>query len=122
MNMRLVTIVYAVMLIILGIAGYAATGGISITALIPTFFGFVIMILGLMAKNEKLKKHLLHGAALLALIGIVATAKSIPGFFDVITGTETERPAAIISQAIMAFMSIGYILAGLKSFLDARKS
>ena len=73
-----ITIIYAIALIILGIGGYVSTGMASITALIPTFFGIVVLILGILAKKENIRKHVLHVAMLLALIGIVATASAVP--------------------------------------------
>ena len=54
-----ITIIYAIALIILGIGGYVSTGMVHITSLIPTFFGIVVLILGILAKKENIRKHVL---------------------------------------------------------------
>jgi len=41
-----VTIALGVVLIILGLAGYFLTGAVSVTALIPAFFGLVLAVAG----------------------------------------------------------------------------
>ena len=43
----------------------------SITALIPAFFGIALILLGIVARNEKARKHAMHFAALLGLVGLL---------------------------------------------------
>src|SRR5437764_10452474 len=40
------------------------------TAFIPSGFGVVLIILGLLARNDKFRMHAMHVAALLGLIGL----------------------------------------------------
>jgi hypothetical protein len=42
---------------IMGILAYAVSGGQSITALIPTFIGIPILLLGLFERKDKWHKH-----------------------------------------------------------------
>jgi len=65
-----ITVGLGVILFLLGIVGYILVDGASKTALIPSFFGVVFIILGgLAVANLNLRKHLMHGAAGLALLG-----------------------------------------------------
>ncbi|WP_297838489.1 hypothetical protein [Ignavibacterium sp.] len=48
-----------------GLYGYFGISSESITALIPTFFGIPLLILGWLGLNEKYLKHTMHGAAVL---------------------------------------------------------
>src|SRR5262245_5853683 len=87
-----------ILLILLGIAGYLLTGRTSITALIPAFFGAVYVVIALVARGEAARKHAMHTAVALSLIGAVAVLyRALPA---VIRG-EIGR-AAVISQLLMA--------------------
>jgi len=37
------------------------------------------------------------------------------------TGAELARPAAVYAQSVFAVASMGYLYAGIRSFIDARK-
>jgi hypothetical protein len=108
-------------LILVGIAGYVwgiINGNASITALIPAFFGLVIALLGAFARsNEALRKHLMHGALLVALIGLV-----IPAFRLISMGSKLSLTPAVISQAAMALLCLIFLVLGIQSFVNARRS
>ena len=111
-----------IILIILGMVFYIVSGGVSITALIPAFFGVVFGGLGMLAKrNETMRKHAMHAALLLALLGLGGSFGGLTAIISAIGGTLPDRPQAAISQAIMAVLCIIFLVAGIKSFVDARK-
>lgn len=113
-----------ILLIILGIFSYILTGAASATALIPSFFGIVFAGLGLLAnKKESMRKHAMHAALLLAILGLGGSFGGLIGMIGALTGGEMpERTGAAIGQAIMAILCILFLIAGIKSFIDARKS
>jgi len=121
MNIPRITLIYAILLIVLGLWGYFASGAASITALIPAFFGLVFLPLGILAKRENLKKHITHVGLLLALIAVIGTVGAVGKGFSLWTGEMMENSLAIISKSIMAVLSIGYLLVCIKSFIDARR-
>ena len=108
-------------LILVGIAGYVwgmIGGKASVTALIPAFFGLVIALLGAFARsNESLRKHLMHGALLVALIGLV-----IPAYRLISMGSALSLTPAVISQAAMALICLIFLILGIQSFVNARRS
>ena len=106
------------LLILLGVAGYVATGGVSITALIPAFFGAVLLILAMVARNPNARKHAMHAALALALLGVLGTA---PRIFAAINAGNISRPATL-AQIAMAVVLLVYIALGVKSFIDARRA
>jgi len=120
--MQNLTLSLGILLLILGGASYLGTGQESITALIPSFFGILFILFGVLSKQEKLRKHMIHAAAGLALLGIIGTARAIPGFIDVISGTPVERPLAIYAQTAMLVMCAGYMIRAVQSFIAARKA
>ena len=120
LNMRAITFAYALALIALGLVAYIGTGSAHVTALIPAFFGAVFLICAVLASNPKLKKHVMHVAVLLALIGVFGTAKGLLNLPALLSGAELERPAAVAAQAVMAVLSILFIVLAVKSFINAR--
>ena len=108
-------------LILIGIAGYVwgmMDGKASITALIPAFFGLVIALLGAFAKsNENLRKHLMHVAVLVGLIGFI-----IPAFRLLSKLGDLTLSAAVVSQAAMALICLIFVILCIQSFVNARRS
>ncbi len=120
--MAKLTIVYGVIFIVMGLYGYFGISSESITALIPTFFGIPMLILGWLGLNEKYLKHAMHGAAVLMLLGFAGTVSGLIKFFAMLAGAETARPAAVTVQAIMAVLCLVFLILAVKSFIDARRA
>ncbi|MEX0994417.1 MAG: hypothetical protein WD599_02750, partial [Balneolaceae bacterium] len=109
-------------LILLGLVSYFGTGMESVTALIPSFFGLVFVGLGIFAgRNEGMRKHAMHAALLLALIGLAGSFGGLTQLLGSLGGGAIDRPAAATSQSLMAILCIYFIIMGVKSFIDARK-
>jgi len=108
-------------LILIGIAGYVwgmLGGNASITALIPAFFGIVIALLGAFAKsNENLRKHLMHAAVLVGLIGFL-----IPAIRLLMKLSSLSFSAAVASQLAMALICFIFVILCVQSFVNARRS
>jgi len=120
--MAKLSITWGVIFILMGLYSYFGISNESITALIPTFFGIPLLILGWVGLNEKYLKHAMHGAAVLNLLGFVGTVSGLIKFFKMLGGVETERPAAVTVQAIMAILCLIFLIFAVKSFIDARKN
>lgn len=116
------TRIFGVSLIFLGVIPYFLTGMESITALIPTAFGLVFLGLGIAARKESIYKHVMHGAAVLALLGLGGSFSGLIDIFTLMGGGSLERPNASISQAVMAVFCIGFLVAAVRSFINARKA
>ena len=108
-------------LILVGIAGYVwgmMDGKASYTALIPAAFGLVIAFLGAFAKsNENLRKHLMHAAVLVGLIGFI-----IPAFRLLSNLSGITLSAGVVAQAAMALICLIFVLLCIQSFVNARRS
>lgn len=120
--MSKLSIYIGIILILLGVISYIVTGAASATALIPSFFGIVFAGLGILGtKKESMRKHSMHAALLLAILGLGGSFTGLMNVFAVLGGAELERPAAAYGQAIMALVCIFFIVAGIRSFIEARK-
>jgi len=115
------TIVYGLFLILLGVASYVLTGGVSATALIPAYFGLAVLPLGLISNLKPAhKRHFLHATAVISLLAILGTSKGFVSSFTLMSGGELERPAAVIAQALMFVASATYLAFCVRSFIHAR--
>ena len=115
------TIALGAALIVVGLAGYFLTGGVSLTALIPAAFGVVLALAGQLARNERRRKHAMHAAVLVALLGFAGSARGLFQIGSVFDGS-AARPAAVVSQTIMAVLTLGYLVLAVRSFVKARAS
>jgi len=123
MSVPKLSINIGILLTLLGILSYIFTDFVSITALIPSFFGIVFAGLGFWGKSsESMRKHTMHGALLLALLGLGGSFSGLITLVSALSGTMPERMAAAVSQSIMAVLCIIFLIAGIKSFVDARKA
>ena len=86
--MQNLTLSLGILLIILGAASYLGTGQESPTALIPSFFGILFLLFGWLGKKESLHKHMMHAAAGLALLAVLAPPTALVcGGARVVCGT-----------------------------------
>ena len=119
--MAKISIAFSIILIILGLVSYFVISSESITALIPAFLGIPVLILGIIALNEKYLKHSLHAVSVLMLLGFGGTVGGLFKFFRMLGGESFERPSAITIQAIMALLCLVFLVLAVKSFIDARR-
>lgn len=118
-----VTIVFGILLIDLGLFGYVTAESKSITALIPAFFGNVFAILGVLSQKDQLRKHVMHLAVVLGLIGIIVPAiRGIPSLISYLSGGEVKHPNAAILQTVMAAMCAVFVGLCIRSFIVARRA
>lgn len=116
------TIYTGALLAILGVVGYVASGMASVTALIPTGFGAALALLGVRARQPERRKMAMHLAALVAVLGLAGSAQGVPAVFTMIAGGEVARPAAQVARALMFTVCLVFVVACIRSFLDARRS
>ncbi len=118
-------IMFGVLLILVGVIGYVygmMNGAASLTAMIPAIFGILLVLLGFVAKSkENLRKHLMHAAVLIALLGLLGTVSSFFKLPALFAGT-AERPAAVVAQFATAVVCLIFIILAVKSFVDARRN
>src|SRR5262245_40900141 len=110
------TIGYGALLTALGVGGYLATGQQSKTALIPAGFGVVAVGLGVLAQSDRFRTPALIAGAVVGVAGFAGSARGLTKLPAVLGGEPVERPAAVVSQSIMACLSAVYV-AGLAASL-----
>ena len=115
-----ITILFGVLLIALGLGAFFTAETMSPTALIPAYFGLPLVGLGAMAMKDHLRKHAMHGAAMIGLIGCV-----VPAYLAItklLSSGEIERPRAVAVQLIMAVICAIFVALCVRSFIMARRA
>lgn len=119
--MPFTAIISGILLILLGIIGYVFSiidENTSLTALIPSAFGLLLALCGVIAQSkENLRKHLMHAAVLIALLGFIIPAARIASKLS-----DIKVSLAILSQAVMALICLVFVILAVKSFIDARRN
>lgn len=110
-----------ILLIIIGFVGYIngmMTDKASMTALIPTAFGVLIALTGLVARaKESSRKTMMHIAAGVALLGFLAVGGRMLSKFS-----ELSMSPAVISQALTAIVCLIFVIMAVRSFVNARRA
>jgi len=123
--MAKVTLVFAVLLIALGLAGFIGTGSEHYTALIPTWIGLVLGIFGLLAlsPNPGRRKLFMHINVTVALLGFLGTVgEIIRGTLKASATGVAPAAAAIESKYALAAILLIYVILCVRSFIAARKA
>ncbi len=118
--MPAITILLGILLAIAGFIGYFATEAGNPTTLIPSAFGFMMIALGILARNESLRGHALHGAAAIGLLGFFGSVSGLWQLWGVLMGAEAEP--AILVRSLMAVVCLVYVALAISSFLRARSA
>src|SRR5262249_47966743 len=121
--MAKLTIGFGILLVVLGIFGYVATGSAHPTALIPAGVGLFFVFFGIMANSEDPKKRMLwmHISVTVALLLFIVT---IPADIDTIRlaqGKYFDHPAAVEEKGAMSLLCLIYVLFCVRSFIMARR-
>ena len=121
--MARITILFGILMILLGVLGYVLTGSEQFTALIPAAFGILFVLLGGVASAKpSTNKHMMHVAAVLALVGMAGTFRALGSVFTLIAGGEVERQPAVIAQSIFFVLAAVFLILCIRSFIAARRA
>jgi hypothetical protein len=118
-----ITIGFGAVLCAIGLWGYLGSDPDkqSVTALIPAFFGAALILCGLLALGPKLRKHAMHAAAGIGLLGFLAAAgRGIPKLGSAISDDPTihRAPRLVLLMALVCFI---FVATCVGSFISARK-
>jgi hypothetical protein len=121
--MAKVTLVFAVLLVALGLIGYIGTGSQHVTALIPAWFGLVLGVFGLLSisPNESRRKLFAHINVTIGLLGFIGGAvEAIRGYVSAKAKGLVPDQIALGSKITMAVLLLVYVILCVRSFIAAR--
>jgi hypothetical protein len=117
-----VTIGFGLALAALGLGGYFATGRASLTALIPLAFGLLLLVCGALARQESLRKHAMHAAAVVGLLGFLGPLRVLPQMLRLLGGQDVPHRAAVLDQLAMMVVCGVFLVLCIRSFVMARRA
>ena len=112
------TILFGVLLIATGLAEYFGTGAEQKTALIPSVFGVVLLVCGLLASNENRRMLAMHIAVLFGLLGAIGV---IPTLLKTLL-KEDQPLAALVAKTVTLVLCVVFVGLCVRSFIAARKA
>lgn len=107
-------IISGLILIIWAFFSYFASGSSSFTALIPSFFGMPLFILGVLSNRDESKRHhYMHASMIFALFSAFGGLRLF----------QLEDPSnlALASHIILLIVGVIFMVGGILSFRHARK-
>jgi hypothetical protein len=123
--MAKVTLVFAVLLVVLGLVSYFGTGSLHPTALIPTWFGLALGLFGFLAisPSESRRKLFMHINITIGLIGFIGAAwRALSSYGHARSEGIDPDKIALAAQGAMAGLLLIYVLACVRSFIEARRN
>lgn len=126
--MAKVTLVFAALMIALGLVGYLGSGSQFPTALIPLWWGVALAIFGFLAvsPSESRRKLFMHVNVTIGLLGFIgALVEAIRGYGNPAPGgvnTSGFLISAEASKITMAVLMLIYVILCVRSFINARRT
>ena len=122
--MARLTILFGIILVLLGVLSYMGTGSKFPTSLIPAYFGIFLAICGFIARTTDLKRRALamHIAVTLGLLGFLATAKSIGDYVRLKQGVQFKLPIAVEEKAAMSVLLLVFVMLCVRNFIQTRRA
>jgi drug/metabolite transporter (DMT)-like permease len=117
------TIVCGALLVAVGLVGYTQQDPehVSPTALIPAAIGAVLMLCGALAFSDKLRKHVMHLAAMMGLLGAIGGFVPLQRQLKNSDTFDPLKPSAI-SGELMILICVVFVGLCVRSFIAARKA
>lgn len=121
--MAKISLLFGVLLIALGVAGFIGSGCSAKTALIPAGFGVIMLIIGAIAgRGPSANKHAMHSAAVLNLLGAGAgLSRGIPNIINYMKGDSSVWLKAL-SQGGMGLLCLIFLVLCIRSFINVRRN
>ena len=117
----MLSIVLGIALVVLGIGAYVLSDFASITALIPALFGFLVIILGVVGRQQPDRQRLAaYGIGLLAVLGVLGSTRGIPVIIALLTGGSVDSVIAAVSQGVMIVICLILLAAVIQFIRDTR--
>ena len=96
-------------------------GEISPTALIPAAVGGMLVLCGLAAFNEKVRKHVMHLAAMVGLLGGVGGFMPLVSQYKKTGAFDPTKPSAVSGELMIVICAV-FVGMCVNSFIQARKA
>jgi hypothetical protein len=115
-------ILVGVALVAVGLGGYLGSGAHTPHALIPALIGVLVGGSGLVARDERYRKHAMHFGVLVALLGAAGSLRGVFQLPDLLAGTGHVPALAVIEQCVTFILCTAFVVTAVRSFIAARRA
>ena len=118
--MAKVTLVFAVLLVALGLVGFLGTGSEHYTALIPAWIGLALGIGGVLAisPSERRRKLFMHINVTIGLVGYLGSVSEI---LRGLLSSKEVNATALAAKTALGWLLLIYVVLCVRSFIAARR-
>jgi uncharacterized membrane protein len=123
--MAKVTVVFAVLLIALGLGGYQGTGKNDFSTLNPVWIGLVLGVFGVLAMsaNEKRRKLFSHINSAIGVVGFLGSAIAALNMYGNARSEGMEPDHTVLGLKVaLVFVLLIYVNLCVRSFMAARSA
>ena len=117
------TIVCGALLVAVGVVGYTQQDPVHVspTALIPAAIGGVLILCGALAFSDKLRKHVMHLAAMVGLLGAIGGFMPLQRQLKSSDTFDPLKPSAISGELMILICAV-FVGLCVRSFIAAKKA
>src|SRR5262245_45361418 len=105
-------------MVVLGVVAKVATGTESFTPLIPSALGLLMIVCGALALKDNLRKHAMHTAVLIGMVGLLG---GLAMLVRAMLSETTPSAWSVGTNVAMAVVCGAFVGLCVKSFIDARR-
>ena len=115
--MKLLTILFGIVLALLGAVYYYVSGVTGFWRLMPALFGLLIILFGIL-QGKWAHRYPLYGALLLAALTFLGSIRALIDLFRMLTGSQVDEPNVVIVRAIIGLGCVVFIAVGISLMKD----
>ncbi len=122
--MARLTIIFGIVLMLLGLLCFMNTGHQHPTSLIPSAIGLILAVCGTLARTTDLKRRALamHIAVTIGLLGFLGTAKDIVTYIRMQNGMQVKSVIATQEKAATAVLLLVFTIFCVRNFVQVRRA
>lgn len=115
--MKALTVVFGMLLFLLGIVYYAVSDMVGILTLMPALFGLLVILFGFQQGRWE-HNHPLYGSLLLASLTFIGSLGALFDLLRLVTVGEFARPNVTVVRSIIGVLSLVYVVLGVTFIKD----
>jgi hypothetical protein len=115
--MKILTILFGILLALLGAVYYYVSGMTGFWRMMPALFGILIFVFGILQGRWE-HKHPLYGSLLMAFLTFLGSIRALLDLFKMLTGGEVDEPNVVIVRSIIGIACAVFIVLGIALIKD----
>ena len=112
-------LIIGIALAVLGLGAWVLTDFASLTALIPTLFGILVVIVASLGRQDTGRERLvLSGLGVLGALAVLGSLRAVPDIIAIVTGDEVDSVVAVVSQGAMIVCGLALVVVAGRALIE----